>query len=1297
MAFLVGVMLLGLPAIARAAAGPDLVFSAFSAKVSSGKVSISNTFKNQGTVATAGTFYGAFYLSTDNVLEPLTDVFLGTRERTSVLDVGATSGATSAFAVPASVVAGDYYVFGVVDSTSTQAESNEANNIAVAAGTIAIKADLIVSSLSASRTGMTLAVKDTVKNQGPLSAKGPFRVDFYLSADATITSSDVLLGSRNVTATLAYNATNQATTTFAIPAGLAAGSWRVGAIADGGNAVPETDESNNTKASSALSLLPDFVAVSVTASASGRTVTVTETVRNDGPVASPVSKMDLRLSTDNSIGSSDPVLAQRAIPSLAPGEASTATTIATAPAAVVNGAYYVGVWADAAGTIAELSDSNNKLASSATVTLTNPPPANVPPVANASANPTAGIAPLAVSFSGSASTDSDGTIVSYAWVFGDGQTGTGATASHTYASAGTYAATLTVTDDDGATGTNGVTIVVSEPPPSNVPPVANASASPTTGTAPLAVSFSGSASTDSDGTIVSYAWSFGDGQTGSGATVSHTYASAGTYTATLTVTDDDGATGIATCVVTVTAPPGEPVLDVSVAAVDFGSLDRDMVKYTEAFDSERLVEIRNTGGADLNVTAAVTVNSLAFKIPFGATVPTLAPGERYFLAVKFEPRRLYNEAVPPAQPWNGTLTLGGNGGSKTVVLSARTVDGVTGGASPLLMNWGYARPSAAVVDFGSVDVEQTVVESQIANQGDASLAFSGAEIVGDDAANFRVSIQPSGLVLQPGTHGGDAWYSPSGFSPLPPAGQISVTFAPQTMEPVSRRLTAKLVVHTSAGDLEVGLMGVGLYRKRFQVGETVFEFDRVNAGQSTRYLGTDGSADFYSLADLVVENLGREPLTVTVNALESLSPGGAARFGVTNVGTRVLGPGNPSVTLAATFSPDVNGHFSARLKIDSTDPASPVKSFLLHGATTGANLLGTASTLYTYDDIVFYSDDYDWTRMIRLRSTGNAVDFGDLYERQDPFLRTSADNHVDLESWSYEHESTVLFGDAAYVLDSDVFGPYTPGDPENKAATEIRLLAGNPIGKGGILKNSDFVLFDTGFADIRAEGTCPLRIDVANDSRIFYTEALNEGGVVRTRLKFRYGSSGNGVVENDLSTRLAGVPGKEVVALRVIQGGSAAYRAFVIFQGGDTYDMDLDASCAVVATKRLTPGLSALPGAGARIDSSGRWITATSAPEGAGSARLQVWREDLHAGGKALLGEAVVPFADTVTNLLVDKTGYVLLETSNGIYAFSPAGQPQGYVLSGLMLYSSNEIGSNPDGIKRAYWFVDFNQMWFEH
>jgi PKD repeat protein len=76
---------------------------------------------------------------------------------------------------------------------------------------------------------------------------------------------------------------------------------------------------------------------------------------------------------------------------------------------------------------------------------------------------TASCAETTCSLDALSSTDPDGTIASYAWAFGDGATGTGATASHTYAVAGTYPVTLTVTDDDGATGTVSHDVTVTTP------------------------------------------------------------------------------------------------------------------------------------------------------------------------------------------------------------------------------------------------------------------------------------------------------------------------------------------------------------------------------------------------------------------------------------------------------------------------------------------------------------------------------------------------------------------------------------------------------------------------------------------------------------------------------------------------------------------------------------------------------------------------------------------------------------------------------------------------------------------
>ncbi|SDR76071.1 PKD domain-containing protein [Friedmanniella luteola] len=163
---------------------------------------------------------------------------------------------------------------------------------------------------------------------------------------------------------------------------------------------------------------------------------------------------------------------------------------------------------------------------------------------------------LTVSVDGGGSTDADGTVASYAWTFGDGSTATGRTASRTYAAAGTYSVRLTVTDNQGATGTTTRSVTVASAPPANAAPTA-AFTSTATG---LTVSVDGGGSTDSDGTVASYAWTFGDGSTATGRTASRTYAAAGTYSVKLTVTDDQGATGTVTKQLTVAAPPANDVL-----------------------------------------------------------------------------------------------------------------------------------------------------------------------------------------------------------------------------------------------------------------------------------------------------------------------------------------------------------------------------------------------------------------------------------------------------------------------------------------------------------------------------------------------------------------------------------------------------------------------------------------------------------------------------------------------------------------------------------------------------------------
>jgi len=157
---------------------------------------------------------------------------------------------------------------------------------------------------------------------------------------------------------------------------------------------------------------------------------------------------------------------------------------------------------------------------------------NQPPIADANGSYT-GTEGIAVTFDGSGSYDSDGTIISYFWDFGDGKTSTEQDPTHTYTQNGTYTVTLTVTDDGSAIDTDTTNATVDD-----IGSTADFSAMPTSGDEPLAVSFT-DLSVSYDG-ITSWNWSFGDGETSTEQNPTHTYASAGLYTVSLKVSEEDG-------------------------------------------------------------------------------------------------------------------------------------------------------------------------------------------------------------------------------------------------------------------------------------------------------------------------------------------------------------------------------------------------------------------------------------------------------------------------------------------------------------------------------------------------------------------------------------------------------------------------------------------------------------------------------------------------------------------------------------------------------------------------------------
>jgi PKD repeat protein/glucose/arabinose dehydrogenase/type 1 glutamine amidotransferase len=175
------------------------------------------------------------------------------------------------------------------------------------------------------------------------------------------------------------------------------------------------------------------------------------------------------------------------------------------------------------------------------------------PTVQGFADPSSGAAPLRVRFSATG-LDPDGGPLSYRWQFADG-TAVGPNVTRTFSEPGTHVVTVTVTDDEGDTGSDEVEVVVTEPV--NEPPTVDASVDTASGPAPHRVRFDavGDDPDGPEGQLV-YAWDFGDGGTSLARRPVHRYLEPGTYTATVTVTDAGGASGTDTVEVTATDAPG---------------------------------------------------------------------------------------------------------------------------------------------------------------------------------------------------------------------------------------------------------------------------------------------------------------------------------------------------------------------------------------------------------------------------------------------------------------------------------------------------------------------------------------------------------------------------------------------------------------------------------------------------------------------------------------------------------------------------------------------------------------------
>ncbi|MFT3770243.1 MAG: CARDB domain-containing protein [Minicystis sp.] len=342
---------------------PDLVVSAVSGPVSAAPGSAFTTAVtvcNQGTTASAASSVSV-RLSTDAVINT-SDYAAGTAT-VPTLAVGQcanvnVNGTTTS-------TAGLYYLGAIADVSSVVVESNEGNNTKAGA-TIGIgaKPDLIVSAVTGPAVvapGAAFSAAVTVCNQGT-TPTSPTNVDVRLSFDGTINAADYIAGSASVPILTPGQCANVNVNGIA---GAPQASYYLGAVVDPGTTVAELDETNNTKAGSAVLVQdrPDLVVTAVSGPALaglGAPITTQVTVCNQGTVASGGSDVEVRLSTDAVIATDDFFSGSAPVGPLSPAQC--ATVAVPGAAASVEGTYTLGARVDMGSAVTELSEGNNTFA-----------------------------------------------------------------------------------------------------------------------------------------------------------------------------------------------------------------------------------------------------------------------------------------------------------------------------------------------------------------------------------------------------------------------------------------------------------------------------------------------------------------------------------------------------------------------------------------------------------------------------------------------------------------------------------------------------------------------------------------------------------------------------------------------------------------------------------------------------------------------------------------------------------------------------------------------------------------------
>jgi len=342
------------------------------------QVSFSWRIDNDGD-DTAGWFYWKLYLSSDSTITTSDTQVGSTQQSTSISGGSSRSSSSLSVTIPNTLSSGTYYWGLIADTTDRVSEGDETNNI-LRGNSISITVpdyDLSATSVSVDASSRSVCIGDDIYLTLSVTNFGnDFAGSHYYEATVATASSDlaILYGT-----SLGYAPGQSGVASYthtsiqaALPSSLGAGTYWVGLIADAFDDISESDESNNIVATSSAQLTildcqPDLSAISISGTSSGvrgGTVQVDVRVDNIGRREAQGVGIDVYLSTDSTIDSSDVYIGSDTINSL--GEAGTWTNqlSLSIPSNLGDGCWTWGLIVDLAGGIVEMDESNNIIASS---------------------------------------------------------------------------------------------------------------------------------------------------------------------------------------------------------------------------------------------------------------------------------------------------------------------------------------------------------------------------------------------------------------------------------------------------------------------------------------------------------------------------------------------------------------------------------------------------------------------------------------------------------------------------------------------------------------------------------------------------------------------------------------------------------------------------------------------------------------------------------------------------------------------------------------------------------------------